>query len=93
MNKVILSFDSILVRLKEMLVRLLVRCFLCFDSILVRLKDGRATACRKPYDNLFRFHTGSIKSHRTRMHGKATMMRFRFHTGSIKRRNVQRHLV
>ena len=75
------SFDSILVRLKG-------RTpggsagDACFDSILVRLKvDGREVG-KIQGRNMFRFHTGSIKSRR--LLTVRVTKKFRFHTGSIK---------
>ena len=52
-----------------------------FDSILVRLKGTHAPF--RHVFNLFRFHTGSIKSARAD-EGIEAMIQFRFHTGSIK---------
>ena len=55
------SFDSILVRLKEVARQKDALRDECFDSILVRLKVYLKTfSVRVPI--LFRFHTGSIKS-------------------------------
>ena len=57
-------FDSILVRLKERCRRrTLCYRWVCFDSILVRLKVYRIDECTFSLKK-FRFHTGSIKSHR-----------------------------
>ena len=53
-------FDSILVRLKDTLLKPICPQTCRFDSILVRLKERRLP----PLDGYitFRFHTGSIKS-------------------------------
>ena len=53
-------FDSILVRLKELLLKRLALALFRFDSILVRLKvQARIENSEQVYE--FRFHTGSIK--------------------------------
>ena len=58
---ILMSFDSILVRLKANPTPQPSACLTRFDSILVRLKEQLGNAGKLDY-NTFRFHTGSIKS-------------------------------
>ena len=61
----LISFDSILVRLKGDAGRGSYEAELSFDSILVRLKDMQGLEISNKL-TVFRFHTGSIKSLHTR---------------------------
>ena len=77
-----ISFNSILVRLKDTLSESHGSLYCGFNSILVRLKgtsDAESTTCR----NKFQFHTGSIKSN-SNQNVPRVVLEFQFHTGSIK---------
>ena len=63
-----ISFDSILVRLKDIAVCIQAALIIGFDSILVRLKDAPPIAGLF-WIYAFRFHTGSIKSDHFRVDG------------------------